>query len=385
MAVDFAELATFNDGLESTGNLMFQKNLKPETDIRVLPPGPGMSFYFCKEILYWINGQRYVSPKTFGEWCPIEHEVNEAQKLRDPYINQLLADSKSFMMKEEYSMPILELICQYSQGEVIDVRPVGGPKIFKCTRQLLKAINKIALGNKYQNGTDNGFCDLTYGFNITLYKETVNGKVTYDAEAHRYASAIPPEWVTDMPDVVANIEGQLKSNEELTAAIRGYLYGGAVRQSQSVQQGNVQRRGTQQGPQQPQQGYNPNYGPQPAGYPQSLPYPDAPGYVTPPPVPGPPAWGQQPQQPYQPTAPAYPPNSAPSTAPQPPATPQWSTPPQNTAQAPAQQPQHQPQPQYPPVQPAQQAPQVVDNGPAAAPAPPNQGRGMTLADRLNNG
>lgn len=226
MAVNFEALQAFQEGADNRGGkVLFQKNLKPETDVRILPPlDDSMPYFFVKEISYWIGGERYLSPKTFNEPCPIEEEVNEARKLRDASINHLLADSKGFSMREEYSMAILELDCTYSKGEVVDVQPIGVPKIFKCTTQLLSSINKIALSPKYQNGTENGFCDLDQGFNITLIKE-VGAQTKYSADPHRSPFLIPDEWIQEIPDVIENIENQMKSEEELRKAIRDYLYG----------------------------------------------------------------------------------------------------------------------------------------------------------------
>ena len=80
------------------------------------------------------------------------------------------------------------------------------------------AINRIAINRKYQNGTANGFCDLTEGFNITIIRENVNGKVNYDAEAHRDNYAIDPSWVVEQPDIVKYIEDPI-SEEILRKSI----------------------------------------------------------------------------------------------------------------------------------------------------------------------
>ncbi len=232
--IDFGALANFQKDLENSGTMfLYQKNLPQELDVRVLPPTEGMSFYFVKENVYWIAGKRYISPSTFGEPCPIEEEIAEARALRDPAINKLLSDSKNFTFREEYSIPILELECVFDKGVVTKVKPVGKPKILKCTKQLVGAINRIAINRKYQNGTANGFCDLTEGFNITLIRENVNGKVSYDAEAHRDPYAIDPSWVVEQPDIVKNIEEHLVSDDELREAIRGYLYGASSRSRRS--------------------------------------------------------------------------------------------------------------------------------------------------------
>lgn len=224
--IDFQALADFQNNLENIGSLYrYQKNLPPELDVRILPPQEGMPFYFIKEDVFWINGKRYLSPSTFGEDCPILDEIKEARALRDPNINKLLTNSQKFSHREEYSMCILELECEFSKGDVVNVQPVGSPKVFKCTKQMIGAINKIAINRKYQNGTDNGFCDLEEGFNITLTRQNVNGKVNYDAEAHRSSFPIPEDWVQDTPNLLELTEGNLLSNDELREAVRTYLYG----------------------------------------------------------------------------------------------------------------------------------------------------------------
>lgn len=206
-----------------TSYLDASKVLNPNLHVRLMMGHPnmkGIPFFF--EEGYWINKQRYVSPKTFGEPCPIAEEIEEAEALGDPEIDQLLS-SRLFSDKPTIMAPVLAL----KVDDQYNVTGVQGDKV-----KILQ-MGKMLFGEMYGvlTGTPqispSTILDPKEGYNMILTKSGSGMSTQYTAKIWMRPTEFDPEWfdLEGIPDIVELTRKKLKPENILRAAIRNFLYG----------------------------------------------------------------------------------------------------------------------------------------------------------------
>lgn len=209
----------------SNSNLFFPASkITDDTTIRILPPHQNMKgVYFVEQIGYWINKKYYISPSTFGKDCPISEEVDKAKNSKNKDAIALL-ESRDFMKKSTFIVPILLIEQQGEKQVVVD----DSYKLLQCGTMLIKAINKVVTHREYQNGTEDGICDRSQGYNIYLSKSGKGLDTEYSAQGAVKSSVMLEKYYTQLPDCVTMTQKMIKSNDYLRSIIRNYLYGEAI-------------------------------------------------------------------------------------------------------------------------------------------------------------
>lgn len=198
--------------------------------VRILPPTPEMNeLYYFEEKGFWINGNRYVSPSSFGEECPMEEEYKIAKKEKDPDIEELIYENKNFSRKSTFLIPALNLDIKYSKkipNKVLDVTVIGDvPAIIQAPVSVIRIINKICAHRSFQNGTPDEILDLGKGFNIEISKTGKKLDTNYNAIGISPSMKFPESWREKTPNVVEIVRKKLLPSEDLRKIIRNYLYG----------------------------------------------------------------------------------------------------------------------------------------------------------------
>lgn len=228
--LNLAALSTLQEELgkrKGDGNMVFQKDLKAETDVRLLPTKPNMNgVYFMEQIVWWWNKKPYTSPLTLKEDCPIQAELDQAlayaKENNDKDLLKLL-DKEKIKKQSQFHLPVLMLDTTDSDKvKVIDNKA----KILVVGVTLIKAINKLVTSKVNQNGTEWGIMDRKLGINLILGRTgTTREDTEYSAQAYRYESEMPESYYNDLPDILQNIKANMKTDEWLVDAVRNYLYG----------------------------------------------------------------------------------------------------------------------------------------------------------------
>ncbi|CAB4185376.1 hypothetical protein UFOVP1492_73 [uncultured Caudovirales phage] len=234
MALNIGALKEVQEDLNRRGSgmLLMAKDITEETDVRILPPLPGMNdIYFIEQFVWWINGKSYISPASpcFGgeDVDVIEEEITDAKALNDPALNRMIINNKKCARKSQFLLPVLLLKCAFDdQGQPTNVQVVDGKaKILMAGPMLMKAINKVAVSRNVVNGTADGFTDRLKGYNFTLSK---TGK---DLDTEYACVAWPTQWeceekfYREYPNVLEYADQHLTSDVHLRSVIRNYLYG----------------------------------------------------------------------------------------------------------------------------------------------------------------
>lgn len=228
MGLNMAALSKVQKTMEEEqgGDLFLTgKHIKDDTSIRLLPPLPKMEgMYFATVVKQWINKKPYTSLETFGEACPITEELEAAKeqlatsKKPDKELHTLLSDEQRLKKKKEFYIPVLLLD---ADGKVL------GPRVLQAGPMLMREINKIVTGPRYQNESENGITDRKLGRNLSLSKTGEGIKTEYKAVPWPNSTVMPKEYYTEdkIPDVLDLVEKSRKSEVVLRSAIRNYLYG----------------------------------------------------------------------------------------------------------------------------------------------------------------
>lgn len=234
MALNIGALKEVQEDLNRRGSgmLLMAKDITEETDVRILPPLPGMNdVYFIEQFVWWINGKSYVSPASpcFGgnDVDVIEEEITEAKRLNDPALNRLIINNKKCTRKSQFLLPVLLLKCTFDdQGQPVTVIVVDGKaKILMCGPMLMKAINKVAVSRNVVNGTPDGFTDRVKGYNFTLSKTGKELDTEYACVAWPTQWEFEEKYYIDYPNVMEYADQHLASDIHLRSVIRNYLYG----------------------------------------------------------------------------------------------------------------------------------------------------------------
>lgn len=221
---------------KGSGNVVQASKLGEEFDFRVIPPiyPEQDGIYFLERKIWWINGKPYTSPATFGDEDVIEEEIAEATELakRDKTLSKLLNDERKLKSQTEYWIPVLLLDVEFdskSKPKKVSVKE-DKVKVLAMGGMLMKAVNKIAVGRQYQNGTDDGFADRIEGYNILATKTGTGLNTEYSAEGWREPWEMDEKYYTEkaVPNIIELARKQIKSDDYLRSVIRNYLYGEAI-------------------------------------------------------------------------------------------------------------------------------------------------------------
>lgn len=246
MGLNVEKMKAIQAGLESGGGEGFlkQKDLKRNEDIRIMPPKANLDgSYFFKQIIWWFGKKKFISHKTFGKPCIIEEEVEKAMKLvdKDPEgeeeLGRLLQGKEAPKMSEENLIPILHLDATFDGKRVKSVEVIGEKvKILVAGKSLLREINGEVTSRDAENGTEDGIADRVEGFNIMLTKTGTGLDTEYDAKIWRDSYEMDKVYYKDSltPDLIELTKKEMKSDAELRAAIRTYLYGEAAPKADSA-------------------------------------------------------------------------------------------------------------------------------------------------------
>lgn len=207
----------------NSGFLDASKALSPNLHVRLMLGHPNMDgtpFFF--EEGYWINKQRYVSPKTFGEPCPIEEEVDEARSLGDPAIEELL-NSRLFSDKPTIMAPVLALDVD-NQYNVMGVKD-DEVKILQMGKQLFGGMYGILTSTPQV--PPSVILDPNEGYNMELTKSGSGMQTEYSAKIWMKPTEVDESWyaMENIPDIVEITRKKLKPEAYLRAVIRNFLYG----------------------------------------------------------------------------------------------------------------------------------------------------------------
>jgi len=177
--------------------------------------------YMFNEHGYWINGSRIVSPKSFGDVCPIEEEVKVALANDDDGSILKLIKSDNF----QASATALFNVLQFDENEnVVD----DMVKMFNCDRKtLLTSINGVLRNPDYS-----AIFDRKKGYNLRFTKTPKKNRdgsksATYAATPQPGSCKVSKKYFDkeNVPDIVELTRSKMKTEEEMLDIISNYLYG----------------------------------------------------------------------------------------------------------------------------------------------------------------
>jgi hypothetical protein len=224
--VDAEVINKQKDQMNSSGKDFQNKDIpkNQEVDIRVLPGTHEMkgSFYLKVQTI-WMNNKFYISPRTFGERCPILDTVDKERKSGKNKKILALLDSKLFSSRDEYWMQILVLEPEYNKkNELIDCAVVGdAPKIGRFTYQIVKQMNEYFTHRQYQNGTPFGVFDREKGYNCILKKVVKDDQTSYTVMMWTQPMEIDKKFFEDddlFIDIYKEVYDQILPEDELEEA-----------------------------------------------------------------------------------------------------------------------------------------------------------------------
>jgi len=228
MGLDMSKVNDLNDEFESDGkNVIPASKLGKETDIRILPPTEKMNgVYTHKRIVWWINKKPHLSNSTFGGADVIAEEVEAAKKLKDPDLDALIADDKKISQRKEWLMPVLILKTEFT-GKECTRCDVEKAIILSVGKTLGGAINS-ELSGRYVSKDPT---DRIIGHNLLVMKKGTGMETEYSSRAWQDPMEIKDKKYykeENIPDVIAELEKDRKSDTELRSIIRNFLHGDPI-------------------------------------------------------------------------------------------------------------------------------------------------------------
>lgn len=201
-----------------------------ELDVRVLPSGPSLNgSFYLKRTRVWIHNPNtgkkypYLSPRTFGEECPLLDTFDEIMKGTDDQLKALANNQKTFDVSNDYIMPVLQLeVGQDNNVTIVD----DCVKIYDCTWTHIKKVYGFFTGRHYQKGEQFplGIFDRVVGHNITLSKVVKSDKTNYDATIWPQPLEMPEQYY-DSFDIFAESKKWCFSHEYLSGVAANYFFG----------------------------------------------------------------------------------------------------------------------------------------------------------------
>lgn len=216
----------------NSGGIYFSRKAIPansSVDLRIMPPLRSLNgnFYLLATTV-WMNNRPYLSPRTFGEACPILDFIDAAKKDGTNQDVLSLIGSDKFSVNEDVIMPILLLNVKYDGPEVSKVEVIDDEvKIFDCTTKLAAELTGYVSSRHYQKGADHplGIFDPKVGHIITVSKTVKENNTSYTSQIFPLPTELPEKYYEDVPDVVAKTREKLYSNAYLEGAVANFFFG----------------------------------------------------------------------------------------------------------------------------------------------------------------
>jgi len=246
MGIDVNKLKTLHEEIEkrtqgSAKNWLNAKKIDGSIDVRIMEPLPDMEgIYYLEVPVWWVNGNKLISPKFFGEDCPVEIAIAEAKTAKDPDVLALLSakdgNMKKVDFKYEYWIPILQFDWRFNKAgnAIADIYDKNGAfdvnliksfivdervKMFQVGVSLLKSINAVA--------TARGGGDMTEsetGFNLNITR-TGAGRDTKYGATKQEAMPMPIEFYENQVSPHDILKALMYTNEYMDSVIGEYLWG----------------------------------------------------------------------------------------------------------------------------------------------------------------
>lgn len=232
--LDKSKLKTIAKEIKDRQNLdgiVTQRDIDEVMDFRIAPPTDSLEGSFALEaVIIWLDGKKFVSPKTFGEDCPIVDTVNEAKNSNDPELHAILESKnskgmKKLQIKKEYWCPILVLELE-NEDEGVE----GGFKIkdnewkiFQFSSQIFTGITDQIIGRFAKKDPT----DMEDGqpFFITKQGKGINTKYTVQITPEVYDMSEFKKLYDNIPDVYEMAQKMVKDKTTMQSAIDIFLYG----------------------------------------------------------------------------------------------------------------------------------------------------------------
>lgn len=187
---------------------------------RLLPGTPSMGGVdFFNAVIYNLGFGKegagmLTSPQTFGvprAKCPIEQELEIAAKNPDPSVKAILDTIKRSS----------QIYCNIVRLE--DGKATGDPLVLVGPYGIAKLFNEQWIQNP-----DLMNIDITHpyeGYGVKLKRTVENKLPRYTLTIDRASSELSESYYREIRDIPAMLKEKQKSDEELRAAVRAYLYG----------------------------------------------------------------------------------------------------------------------------------------------------------------
>lgn len=217
------------------------RKIEDPIDVRIMDPVKEMDgIYYLEVPVWWVNKQKMISPKFFGEDDVIEKAVEQAKIEGDPDVLKLLNAKVDHMKKidfqYEYWIPVLQFDWKFDPktDEIKGIYDADGNydanaikkfvvddrvKMLQIGVSLLKAINKLATARGGGLMTDP-----VKGFNLTLSKSGEGRKTSYGA-VKAEEMPIPIEYYENMISPVDILRAQMYTNKYMDSVVGEYLWG----------------------------------------------------------------------------------------------------------------------------------------------------------------
>jgi hypothetical protein len=215
-------------------------------DFRIADPLPQMNGVYFQEVkVWWVNGNRIISPKLFGpqEVDTVELALAEAKRSKDPTLLALInakGENKMPKIQEkyEYWVPVLKFSWDLDkQGNIKGINGADGNpdpelikqfiddyhwKILVANITALKAINEIATKRGGAKMTDR-----LEGFNLILSKSGAGRDTRYSVVRDSVSLPMPeelykPDRLVDPFEVAQSL---MYTDQYMDQIIGQYLYG----------------------------------------------------------------------------------------------------------------------------------------------------------------
>ena len=226
MASHFDVLQQFLDEPRGGGG-QYLKIEEGEYDIRLLPDENleymgQPSRFFTKDVVYWYTvddeRQRKLSPKTFGEQCPLTDLEKEF-----PDIKTVTRNRKIFQESDTFLFPVLLLKVNPKDPSDFDV---VGPRIMQTTYTLAKDIISLINSRDFKTIGENSIADLEEGHNINIIRKGKSLDTKYTVNPWRQPVAFDEAWLDEAPDIMEGLLTAKIGYDELRADLEEFLFGG---------------------------------------------------------------------------------------------------------------------------------------------------------------
>lgn len=209
----------FKQSAIGDGEMVELKLLKPQ------PNQGGEYNYVVPTLTYWLNKKPFLVNTWKGGADVIEEELKEARELGDPSVNALLASDK-FRKSESFLFPALVIKTEYREGDICAVTSVHPKRIFEATVSVLNSINEIVVHPAViAKGKGYGVFHPELGYTVTVSRTGKEKATRYSVQKGEQVDCTEHADPSKTPDIMAYLEKMGKSDTYLRLAIRNFLYG----------------------------------------------------------------------------------------------------------------------------------------------------------------